>query len=1120
MNKLKVFENNDTVKLFFLTKKLISNNFFDVFLNEFQYMVLKYIIELENFKVWKDFLEKNCVIKFIRNHENDKNEGRINLADTEILNEEASQKTMNTQINNVGIKRSHSILESDKYVRNQKNVSDLTSFFFDESYNMINFLSLDIRYLLWEKAIDYYFLINNEDRGLSTFFYNQGNKKFQHFFTNEKFELFNFEQEEKTWKNKLKIKVHKEEDNYDLFGDEFDYDSSTFEKKTHDKKDKNLNKFGFNFDYDEKSQLVIEIPLMHFKLVSTDVNNVINSSDFQSSENNYLNKNNDIVNNSILDGLFLSNSFSTLIENHENVKKKFRKLFHNFEHDKETLIKRKKLERSDLKLKNSSSFLNEKSQGVKCNQNENKFNFFDSMNVNLGFETQSLKFLFNAIQKNRNLISLSDYELKVLFMNVNKKRGKWFNTDRIGQEELYDACEKVVLDLRNFTEHSTPFLNKVSKREAPNYLSVIENPMDLNTVMKKLKNLCYNSKQEFVNDLMLIWSNCLTYNVDPKHYLRAHAIAMQKKTLKLISSISNIQIKNKYENDKEEEKENKTKIFNKGKGKGFYRNKNKILETSRENIVDDKESNVNIKTNDKIGSSHNDQSSRHLTNNINLVVEEEEENENTMNDFSDSENSFDIDFQVWKSLTSNSRFNYCMKRISLFFNKKFSLNINAKALIRNPEKMKKFEKFLNSIDINSNDNSLTNDDKIYFLEYDVIGGIPEIEYKGVDNDYMNKIEDVLMEYCLKNEDKSCFESGFLLSVKSGLNKIISENILEFQQIRKICFKISLFRQIKTQQFVHHTEMRPLKTERIKEKDVDLVSKFPNRNFFDKNVQFFVLRKNISKIAMQTGFESTENFAINTLTNIAEKHLNNLIKTIKLHLETNSQNKLNTKDILLISLLDNGINNLNDLYNYINQKLIKQQEKLKDLKKNLSSFFNSLLQPKLENFNENNFNDNSEQFVTGEFINDLGEDFFGFKDTGIDKEFNAFNFSVPSYLFHSKSNKTLSVSENRLKKHKFDDLNKFISKKLTLKNIGEQIKLTHSFYFDYHNRTKGYQIKNRKKKKDVTQSPNYDTSVLVEDTELSQKQKTIRPKVLFNGKISTSQKKIVKNSHFISDNIDM
>jgi len=39
--------------------------------------------------------------------------------------------------------------------------------------------------------------------------------------------------------------------------------------------------------------------------------------------------------------------------------------------------------------------------------------------------------------------------------------------------------------------------------------------MDLSLMTRKLKGLQYNSKEEFANDLELIWSNCLAYNTDP-----------------------------------------------------------------------------------------------------------------------------------------------------------------------------------------------------------------------------------------------------------------------------------------------------------------------------------------------------------------------------------------------------------------------------------------------------------------------------------------------------------------------------------------------------------------------------------------------------------------------------
>ena len=42
---------------------------------------------------------------------------------------------------------------------------------------------------------------------------------------------------------------------------------------------------------------------------------------------------------------------------------------------------------------------------------------------------------------------------------------------------------------------------------------VIQNPMDLQTMLKKVKQKQYKSKLEFADDLQLIWENCFRYNV-------------------------------------------------------------------------------------------------------------------------------------------------------------------------------------------------------------------------------------------------------------------------------------------------------------------------------------------------------------------------------------------------------------------------------------------------------------------------------------------------------------------------------------------------------------------------------------------------------------------------------
>lgn len=177
----------------------------------------------------------------------------------------------------------------------------------------------------------------------------------------------------------------------------------------------------------------------------------------------------------------------------------------------------------------------------------------DNMLTQLGAGSISMKYLLSAIDSNRAATGLSDRELRTLLSDVRPNRSKWANEDKVGQEELYEGCERVLMELRNYTEHSTPFLNKVNKREAPDYFQVIKHPMDLGTVLKKLKSFAYQSKTQFANDLYLIYSNCLLYNSDPSSVYRKHAVAMKKKTQQLLETVQDVVIRDRAEVEAEAE---------------------------------------------------------------------------------------------------------------------------------------------------------------------------------------------------------------------------------------------------------------------------------------------------------------------------------------------------------------------------------------------------------------------------------------------------------------------------------------------------------------------------------------------------------------------------------------
>ena len=61
---------------------------------------------------------------------------------------------------------------------------------------------------------------------------------------------------------------------------------------------------------------------------------------------------------------------------------------------------------------------------------------------------------------------------------------------------------------------SRPFLYPVDTNLYKDYLTTIEHPMDLNTIITKLKKSQYQNMGEIHDDLMLICKNCYNYNKD------------------------------------------------------------------------------------------------------------------------------------------------------------------------------------------------------------------------------------------------------------------------------------------------------------------------------------------------------------------------------------------------------------------------------------------------------------------------------------------------------------------------------------------------------------------------------------------------------------------------------
>lgn len=63
-----------------------------------------------------------------------------------------------------------------------------------------------------------------------------------------------------------------------------------------------------------------------------------------------------------------------------------------------------------------------------------------------------------------------------------------------------------------------PFQKPVSQDEVPDYYNVITEPMDLETMEKRLEEDAYSSPKEFIDDAKLIFNNCRRYNNESTSY--------------------------------------------------------------------------------------------------------------------------------------------------------------------------------------------------------------------------------------------------------------------------------------------------------------------------------------------------------------------------------------------------------------------------------------------------------------------------------------------------------------------------------------------------------------------------------------------------------------------------
>ncbi|KAG4066992.1 hypothetical protein HA402_007740 [Bradysia odoriphaga] len=101
-------------------------------------------------------------------------------------------------------------------------------------------------------------------------------------------------------------------------------------------------------------------------------------------------------------------------------------------------------------------------------------------------------------------------------LNEAKEKLKLEKKERHAAKKLIKelaAC-KTMLEAMELHEDSWPFLLPVNTKQFPTYKKIIKSPMDLSTIKKRIQDLQYKSRDDFIADVRLIFDNCEIFNED------------------------------------------------------------------------------------------------------------------------------------------------------------------------------------------------------------------------------------------------------------------------------------------------------------------------------------------------------------------------------------------------------------------------------------------------------------------------------------------------------------------------------------------------------------------------------------------------------------------------------
>lgn len=675
---------------------------------------------------------------------------------------------------------------------------------------------------------------------------------------------------------------------------------------------------------------------------------------------------------------------------------------------------------------------------------------------------------------------------------------------------------------------------------------------------KKLKQLQYKSKSEFVTDLSLIWDNCLRYNQNLNNHLPRLANGMRREADKLIPLIPDLVIRPRAEVEAEERRkqnggeddggddsDDEPIISSRGRSgatKGAAKSRtapadqkegtptndskpilqlNGILaKTGREGSEFGEGSNgfatppigsfTPLGANGQSGTSNADamEIDGPSLNGMGLNLGEAAEQE-----FEDEE------YKIWKQVTKRDRALIARERYNLF--KSDKLNPEEHAFLRSKAGMRRIlrnHKQAESAGITpaTGDSSAVaakettkptetlaegmelEEDRAIPDYYEACNLVPDITPK------LQWVEDGEGQVINQHEDVLRLVSpGQFIAPESILTKKFNANLRQLQETRKVCSKIGVIKQMQIQSQVYANQFPKYEPEPFVEADIEPHFVAGDGPVMAPDVCRSALKRSVAKIFYHAGFEELQPSALDVVTDIAGDYFTKLISTFNVYREADKkdatgkwaergatcQPRFTQEEVILHSLNESG-HSLESIEGYAKDDVDRLGTKLGVIHERMKSHLADLLRPALNDAGPDGagaFKDGSEQFVGGDFAEELGEDFFGFKALGLDQELGLEMLSVPLHLLQSRVRNTYQAQIQTIDTEAQDLFDPPPpSDPVTKDNIQGQIGLVKNFFL-------------------AKLHANGDQP-LVEDEDLPVKQKRPRPRLGATGKIVSPQKR--------------